>query len=382
MTKRLISLMLCAVMLVTVCGCASLLEGDHLDISVHEEEPDAANTDTVLAVTDFDELTEAVLSLVKKRQETGVIRFFNYDGDVGSDVEQACLDVSYNTPMGMYAVYYMSNTINRIVSYYDAEITITYKRSKSQIDSIVTAATLSSVKLKISGAMRDYTGYLAIDTTVSDFTKDDLVGYIEELYYGNPESFVILPELKINLYPEEGAERIVEMTFEYPYTTYTLDIMKDEAREAAGRMAESVRGVGDGEILLSLCQQLMGTAEYDAETAESGETDKQNASYTAYGALVGQMAVGEGYATAYKMLCDIIGLGCMVVVGEYNGSAHTWNLVELDGQYYHVDVSMCDREGIETSFLMNDQTIGNAYSWDGEQYPAATGDLTYADIVS
>jgi hypothetical protein len=43
--------------------------------------------------------TDAVLSLVERREETGVIRFFNYDGDVNSDVEQAFLDVSYSTPL-------------------------------------------------------------------------------------------------------------------------------------------------------------------------------------------------------------------------------------------------------------------------------------------
>ncbi len=278
----------------------------------------------------------------------------------------------------MYAVYYMSNTINRIVSYYEAEITITYKRSKRRSTVSLRRDALFRQTENHRG-MRDYTGYLVIDTMASGFVKKDLSDYVESLYYGNPESFVILPELKIKLYTEEGEERIVEMTFEYPYTTYTLDIMKSEAQDAASRLAEAVRGVGDGEILLSLCQQLTDTSEYDTETAESGE---RNASYTAYGALVGQLAVGEGYAMAYKMLCDILGLDCMVVVGEYDGSAYAWNIVELDGQYYHVDVAMCDRSGIETAFLMSDDTIGEAYSWDRDQYPACEGELTYADIIS
>lgn len=62
--------------------------------------------------------------------------------------------------------------------------------------------------------------------------------------------------------------------------------------------------------------------------------------YTAYHALVSQTAVCQGYALAFCELAQQLGLPCEIVrSGSLN---HAWDLVGIDGTYYHVDVTWND----------------------------------------
>lgn len=69
------------------------------------------------------------------------------------------------------------------------------------------------------------------------------------------------------------------------------------------------------------------------------ETDKQyDFADTVYGALVEKKALCEGYAKAFAYLCNLAGIENVLVTGE-TYVAHMWNMVKLDGNWYHVDVT-------------------------------------------
>lgn len=68
---------------------------------------------------------------------------------------------------------------------------------------------------------------------------------------------------------------------------------------------------------------------------------------TAYGCLVDKNANCEGYAKAFKYLCDGAEIPCVVTVGRsFDGSNHAWNQVKIDENWYNVDVTWddCDDE--------------------------------------
>ncbi|MBQ0064798.1 MAG: hypothetical protein KBT48_03470 [Firmicutes bacterium] len=59
--------------------------------------------------------------------------------------------------------------------------------------------------------------------------------------------------------------------------------------------------------------------------------------YTAYGALIDKSAVCQGYASLlYRMLLSQ-GIDCRIIRSE--SLNHSWNIVELDGIYYYLDVT-------------------------------------------
>ena len=56
-----------------------------------------------------------------------------------------------------------------------------------------------------------------------------------------------------------------------------------------------------------------------------------------YGALIEKKALCEGYAKAFSYLCNLCGIENMIVTG-YTGVDHMWNMVKLNGSWYHIDI--------------------------------------------
>lgn len=63
--------------------------------------------------------------------------------------------------------------------------------------------------------------------------------------------------------------------------------------------------------------------------------------YEADGPLIYGKALCEGYSKAFMYLAQSIGVNCVCVAGDAGG-AHLWNMVEVDGVWYHVDVTWDD----------------------------------------
>ncbi|KOP70743.1 protease [Lysinibacillus sp. FJAT-14745] len=104
----------------------------------------------------------------------------------------------------------------------------------------------------------------------------------------------------------------------------------------------------------------------------------------AYALLMEGQAVCQGYAlTTYKML-EQAGIESKYIVGYVNGNqAHAWNLVKVDGQWYHLDTTWNDplpnRVGSSSYdyFLVNDAQLKKDHKWEASDYPAATS-TTYS----
>ncbi len=82
---------------------------------------------------------------------------------------------------------------------------------------------------------------------------------------------------------------------------------------------------------------------------------------SALGALVEPGVVCEGYSKGFKLICDRLGIPCVLVFGNYNRStntAHMWDYVQMeDGKWYAVDVTWDD--------LDNDDVVKYQYFLKG-----------------
>lgn len=110
------------------------------------------------------------------------------------------------------------------------------------------------------------------------------------------------------------------------------------------------------------------------------------------GVFLQARAVCEGYSKAFKLLCDRAGIPCRTVYGVADGENHSWNYVELKGQWYLVDSTWDDPVGGEDLLLrdhllkgrqsrVGDQTIEDIYHNDYAEYPALAL-LGYAEQAS
>ena len=95
-------------------------------------------------------------------------------------------------------------------------------------------------------------------------------------------------------------------------------------------------------------------------------------SHTAYGALVTKWAVCDGYALAFQRFMDVLGIPCRIALGTRDGEPHAWNLVFLDGQWYHLDATWDDqRRGVIRDYFLISGAHAGYSSWGGITLAAA-----------
>lgn len=125
---------------------------------------------------------------------------------------------------------------------------------------------------------------------------------------------------------------------------------------------------------------IIKNTKYDVENYRNNTIPRE--SYSPYGVLVLGCGVCQGYAEATQMLCTKAGLQCLVIHGEAysegNWGGHAWNLIKINGVWYHLDTTWDDpypdrgREVQYNYFNLTDQEIGTNHRWDKSKYPAAT----------
>lgn len=96
------------------------------------------------------------------------------------------------------------------------------------------------------------------------------------------------------------------------------------------------------------------------------------------GALIDGSAVCEGYARAFKLLCDAVEVPCIMVSGtatDSNGitEKHAWNIVRRNKNNYHVDVTwncgINTVSGVPLYYNVPDDYISKDHIWQKNLWP-------------
>ncbi len=349
MKKAVWALLLAGVL--TLTGCTALLERHAISLDPYEPVASSGSGPSSLRVESYQELVNAVLYLVSEGEDHGVLSLYNYTAqDVETDLTRACLEVVQEDPLGAYAVDYIKHDYALIVSYYEANIDITYRRTPEQVASIVSVTGSSAIRRELSRTLSSFSSEAVLRVSYFAEDEDYILDLVRQAYYDAPTAALGKPEVTIALYPAAGQQRIVEIGLTYPESPEVLLQRSQELKELA----------------LELVPEPVG-AETLYDLVRSGLTMEEDAGHSsAYDALVGGAADSEGAALAYQLLCDQAKVECVVVRGELDGAPHFWNIVTEDGQEYrHVDLSA----GL---FAVTDAelTAHGAYTWDSTEYPA------------
>ncbi len=99
--------------------------------------------------------------------------------------------------------------------------------------------------------------------------------------------------------------------------------------------------------------------------------------FSAVGALLHRSCVCEGYAKAYKLLCDRVGIASIIVMGDGSlpdgtSERHAWNITRIDGVTAHTDATWDARYGVSNYDYFNlcDSEILKDHSFNKNDYPA------------
>ena len=336
-------------------GCSPvLLEREYVTEQPHVENS-YLNDSSVLRADSYDTLVDGLLQLVSGGTEHGVIRLFHYSGDVSEDLAQACLEVKRNTPLGAYAVDYMTHEVSRIVSYYEVNVYITYRRSYEKIKTIVTATGSNAVKQVLADTLARFAPSAVLSVRGVEEEAFDLQMVLQEVYDTLPGAAFGLPEYTIAWYPsapEETEERILEIQLTYGEPQEQLLRKQARVEERASLLAGQEAGAFGRELLTRLYQVLLKQTSYEAAGGS-----------TVYDGLMEGRADSEGMAMAMALLCRKAGLPCEVIRGRRNGMPWVWNRVTLGEEVVELDVSAGSLLRKETPECVPAGQMGGIYAY-------------------
>lgn len=90
-----------------------------------------------------------------------------------------------------------------------------------------------------------------------------------------------------------------------------------------------------------------------------------------HGVLSGNSAVCVGYATTFRLFMQMLDIPCMVVHDVY--LTHSWDLVQIGGHWYHVDLYSAHGSHEPLSYLNRPDALQRYFGseWDAASYPAS-----------
>ena len=167
-----------------------------------------------------------------------------------------------------------------------------------------------------------------------------------------------------------------------------LDISVSESASAKGDMIVSsiiTANMNAYDRVKAIHDYLVKNVDYDYNGLETGNL--QPSVYTAEGALCNGLAVCQGYAEAFELLCAKAGVKAQMVYGDAGNStdgwqSHAWNVVRIDGEWYQIDCTW-DDPLVDGEVISNGENIFYAYFLltVSEMYTDHLVDYTYSKNV-
>lgn len=184
-----------------------------------------------------------------------------------------------------------------------------------------------------------YNSYMNKKDFTVNVTEDKLSVLINSILYDNPEIFWVDSSYSFSKSPSG-----IFVEPEYRFNDEEIEKMKAELSAEVSRIvALAGSGASDFGREKFFHDYICKNTVYDLETYD-------NFGDSAYSVLIDGKAICEGYARALKMLLDACEIYNYLVVGntendEGKMEGHMWNVVSVDGELYHIDVTWDDADG-------------------------------------
>lgn len=207
--KKVAVLVLAGLLSFAAVGCA-MLERSYTNVQPHRASYYESEDQSVLRAETYQDLVNDLLLLIGERAETGTIWFYAEDtqGDIQQAVETACQEVQNQTPLGAYAVEYMTYMLEETTATHtDVKLTISYRRSAEQMAQVVNITGVTALRDLLRAAAENGADSMAVQLGI---------------FYSEPmEIYDIIAEVaaefdgggawQVQFYPDEQSAGIVEI---------------------------------------------------------------------------------------------------------------------------------------------------------------------------
>lgn len=141
--------------LVLLTACAPLLERTYTNVEPHSSRFWDSESQDVLRAENYQDIVNDLLLLIAQHTESGTLRLYGFqDGQPVSDLlEQAGVEIQQETPLGAYAVEYLTSAVQSQRGCYEAAVQIGYRRTAEQIQSLVNATRPEAIYSLLESAL-------------------------------------------------------------------------------------------------------------------------------------------------------------------------------------------------------------------------------------
>lgn len=191
------------------------------------------------------------------------------------------------------------------------------------------------VYYKLSDAIINGTSNIPIDETITPDQLKETYSLAKNLNYYSvnaPMSFTY------SYYSQSGI--ITSVKLDLPFSKSVGDSKTAALKSKVNSIKAGIPKTSDYDKIKYIHDYIINNCRYNYNAVSN--SDAYPTAFTAYGALVEGSAVCEGYAKAFSLLCNEVGVDALLIIGTGGGEPHMWNMVKCNGQWYHMDVTWDD----------------------------------------
>lgn len=353
-------------LLLAVClllsGCGTWMEGSYVSITPYLSSNDDGGHD-IQWISDQQQLMEAVSYMVSRGVTEDVFFVRDYsEATLATDTLVVRYQIMNLDPIGAYAVQDIQFETGLNGGRSTLAVKVTYSRQRSEIQRLKVMQGMEDVSSALAAALS------AMDTElvfyVENYQDEDFTQLVETFASENPDEVIEVPRVGVSLYPDSGAQRVVELSFAYQTSRDNLRVMQREVKQIFESAKLYVSGnESDYQKLSRLYVFLTGGVDVGRMLSQNN-----GSSITpAYSLLRYGIGDSRAFAEVYAAMCRQVGVECLTVSGTRNGEAWFWNIVKDSEQYAHVDLLRCAQAGY---FRERSDEQMDGYVWDYFAYPA------------
>ena len=350
--RRLTALTLALVLL---SGC-SWMDGSYVSVTPHQVNMNQSDEQITPAVSTYTQLRNALVELIDECSPSGLFSLAEYPReDIERDMERAVRYAMSTYPVGAYAVESIDYDLGTGLGAMALSVNITYRHSREQLQGIRTVRWTSGAEKAIAEALDESSNVLVLQIT--GYHEEDFIGIVQDYALQNPDRVMETPAVTVQVFPDRGDTRVLELTFSYRTDREVLRAMREQVRPVFSSAALYVSGQADPYTKFSQLHTFL-TERFDY-TIQSTATP-------AYSLLCQGIGDSRAFAMVYSAMCSRIGLESLCISGTRSGAEHWWNMINIDGNWFHLDL-LASRQ-----FQPLTDAGMAGYEWDRQSYPMST----------
>ncbi len=220
-------------------------------------------------------------------------------------------------------------------------------------------------------------GHTEVTTYIEGMTEEQIqdINYNLDGFFGTVVSYTMVRKLRKDVFHVKFDLEVSDNYYAFQNVVNHEDISD---HPEAVKLAGHVQSILSQYSNLSDEEKVVAYHDYIVKNCRYGflPGDLQDQSYKAWGCLMEGTCVCNGYAEAMELLLLCSGIEARMVVGSTDDANHAWNIVKLNGQWYHVDVTWDDPtpdtgDTVSHVYLnVNDDVMVKSHYWNRDAYPA------------